>query len=128
MPLRGSLCALAVIVAAGACASNGLKASRDSAASPTYSMADVLAGRAPGVRMVRDTSARIILRPTNRDASGRKPLWVVDGVPLTHAEMKALELDPAQIIELYVIKPPAAVQSYGDRARDGAVLITTRRL
>lgn len=122
------MCALAVVIAAGACASNGLKASRASAATTSYSLADVLSGRSPGVRMVRDTSARVIFRPIDSVRSELRPLYVVDGILLTPAEMRAMDLDPVQIQELYVVKPAEAVRTYGDRARDGAVLITTWRL
>lgn len=67
------------------------------------------------------------MRPTN-DLTGREPLIVVDGVPLTQAELQPMEIDPAQIQEIYILKAPTAVPIYGDRARHGAVIITTRRL
>lgn len=51
-----------------------------------------------------------------------KPLILVDGV-----ERPSLDgIDPSQIQEITVLKGPAATAVYGDRARDGAIVVTLK--
>lgn len=133
MSLHGSMCALAVIAAAGACASDGLTAPVVAPPATSEShLAAALQGRLPGVQIRTGGSApasmRVACRLGGERLDGREPLFVIDDVPMTQAEMQAAELNVRQIEEIYLLKPAQAVNRYGDRARDGAVLITTRRL
>lgn len=56
----------------------------------------------------------------------KKMVYVIDGNKSTEAEMRSL--DPNKIKEIQVIKKGEdAVQKYGEEARDGAILITTKK-
>lgn len=54
----------------------------------------------------------------------RNPLFIVDGVIVS--EDAATEIASLEIGSIEVIKGPAAVQAYGERAEHGAILIRTR--
>lgn len=62
-----------------------------------------------------------VLAPTT---TGESPLFVVDGVIV--AEETAHDVAPADIGSVEVVKAPAALKRYGERAAHGAVLIRTR--
>ena len=129
MSLYRAVCALAVIAAAGACASDGLTAPTAApAATPEARLAAALRGRVPGVQVPANGPSRIGCRLGGESFAGREPLFVIDGVPMSYAEVEAMELDPAQIVDIQVLKAARATQPYGDRGRYGALLITTRRL
>jgi len=53
------------------------------------------------------------------------PLYVVDGEEISKAEMDLL--NPGEILSIEVLKGEAAMRTYGERGRDGAVLITTKK-
>lgn len=53
-----------------------------------------------------------------------KPLIVVDDVQLPDYNLKGL--DPADILTVSVIKDAAAISGYGQRGKDGVILITTK--
>jgi|GEM_PF-2968031 hypothetical protein len=101
--------------------------------SPEMRLRDVLGGRAPGV-MVRSASAgagggsvRITIREGSLIRPENQPLFVVDGVPLPQGGLAAADLNPTEIVEIQIVKGPVAVRTYGPGARNGAVLIRTRR-
>ncbi len=55
-------------------------------------------------------------------SDGKSIVYVVDG-----REVDTIEgLDPERIASIAVLKGPAATSEYGDRAKDGAIVITTR--
>lgn len=54
---------------------------------------------------------------------GGKPLWIVDGKESTPELIN--EIDPAGIATMMVSKDPGAVAKYGERARNGVIIITT---
>lgn len=115
---------------AGACESTGLTSPAVAPSARPDAVAAALQGRLPGVQVTSHVGSgvRIGCNPGDPDAKGREPLYVVDGVPTTQAEMVAMELAVEQIADIYVMKAAVAAQMYGERARDGAVVITTRRL
>lgn len=53
----------------------------------------------------------------------KKPLIMVDG---KETDFQSLVLDPSLIKRIDVLKNESAVAKYGDKARDGAVLITSK--
>lgn len=129
MSSRGWICALALIATTAACAPNGRKASPVPETTQVGRLNLLLGGgRAPVARAVSDTLVRIRLRPADPDRSSIAHLFVIDGMPMTHADMRAMEIDPTRILEIYVLKSTVAVPLYGERARDGPVVINTRRL
>jgi iron complex outermembrane receptor protein len=98
--------------------------------SPEMRLRDVLAGRVAGVTARSGGGARIHV--TRGEFAPipleRQPLFVLDGVPLPSQEaFAAAGIHPTDIMEIHLVKGPTAVLTYGDRARNGAVLITTRR-
>ena len=68
---------------------------------------------------------QVLLRPkaSSRPAA-QPPLFVIDGVAQEHAPPDSLH---AEIVEISIVRGPAAVEQYGSRAANGAIVITTRR-
>ncbi|WP_186757946.1 M56 family metallopeptidase [Echinicola salinicaeni] len=62
---------------------------------------------------------------TKKLAVDKKPLYVIDGVIQTQKEMK--KMDPKNIATISVLKNGDAKNLYGSRAKDGAILITTKK-
>ncbi len=56
-----------------------------------------------------------------------RPLMVVDGVVLTPVQERLDTLDLERIETINVLKGPSAVTLYGDKAKNGAIVITTRK-
>jgi hypothetical protein len=139
--MRIGLLPLAVMVAA--CAPDAVTAPSpvpepvaDAASpmSPEMRIRDVLSGRAAGVT-VRSAAERpaggsvhVTIREGWPQPPGPPPLFVLDGVPMSPDALLAAELNPTEIVSIYIVKGPAAVQAYGDRGRNGALLITTKRV
>ena len=53
-----------------------------------------------------------------------KPLWVVDGIEVAPDFIN--KLDPNRIENITVLKDQSAVATYGQEARNGVVIITTK--
>jgi TonB-dependent Receptor Plug Domain len=96
---------------------------------PEMRLRDVLGGRALGVRVISERRApiRIVIREGSPIPSANPPLFVLDGIPLSQGGLEAAAVNPTEIVELQILKGPAAVRIYGPSARNGAVLIRTRR-
>jgi beta-lactamase regulating signal transducer with metallopeptidase domain len=80
-------------------------------------------GRVAGVlgevsRQIPDVTAEGISLPGGPDA----PVFVVDGI-LVRAER--LDIDPERIESIEIVKGEAARRQYGERGRNGVVLVTT---
>lgn len=56
---------------------------------------------------------------------GNEPIFVVDGLPISTEQFKAL--DPAEIQKISVLKGVQATALYGSSANNGAILITLKR-
>ena len=56
---------------------------------------------------------------------GEKPLFYIDGKKASEQEVKALKPDAIDKIE--VLKGEKATEKYGKKAKDGVVLITTKK-
>jgi len=110
-------------------------------AAPTNPL-DALAGRVPGANISRlggpNSSNKVILRGYGIiSGGGNQPLYVIDGVPLTDARFGASDnydygqtvsdINPNDVESVSVLKGTAAASLYGSQARNGAILITTRR-
>jgi len=69
------------------------------------------------------------IRICQRTNPSGKPvaMFVVDGWRMTHADFHLLHLDPTDIQAVSIVKGLDAVRRYGEAARDGVVIITTRR-
>lgn len=102
-----------------------------------------LAGKVAGVQIVNasgavGSSARIVIRG-NSSFGENQPLFVVDGVPISNYSTSvsqwggqdfgnaAMDLDPANIESVSVLKGANAAALYGSRAANGVILITTKK-
>ncbi len=57
--------------------------------------------------------------------SGEEPLFIVDGKEMSKEEFKKYE--PGQIEKVEVLKGEVAVEKYGNRAKEGVVIVTTKQ-
>lgn len=57
--------------------------------------------------------------------SGKDPLFIVDGEEVSKEKFR--ELDPKQIESMTVLKDKPAIEKYGDKAKDGAIVIKTKK-
>ena len=64
-------------------------------------------------------------RATIRSISGKEPYIIVDGSPIDNAKLK--EIDPKTIDHMEVLKDKSAIEKYGEKAKDGVILITTKK-
>lgn len=108
---------------------------------------DALAGKIAGAEISTTggpgSSVKVILRGYGVIAGGtNQPLYVVDGVPLTDTRQgssagglstqndfgnSASDINPNDIASITVLKGTAASSLYGSAARNGAIMITTKR-
>jgi TonB-linked SusC/RagA family outer membrane protein len=108
-----------------------------------------LAGKAPGVEVLTQSgnigaSTRIVIRGISSLSGDNQPLFVVDGVPISNANIvdnasqsrlngaidvgnRAADLNPDDIESVTILRGAAAAALYGQRAKDGVVLVTTKR-
>jgi TonB-linked SusC/RagA family outer membrane protein len=107
-----------------------------------------LAGKVAGVRISQQSgtvggSSRVMIRGANSISSASEPLFVVDGVPISNSSFnnsetdavtggvdvgnRAGDLNPDDIENMTVLKGAAASALYGSRARNGVIVITTKR-
>ncbi len=108
---------------------------------------DALAGKVAGAEISNTggpgSSTKVILRGYGVIAGGsNQPLYVIDGVPLTDSRQgssalglttqndfgnSASDINPNDIASITVLKGTAASSLYGSAARNGAIMITTKR-
>ncbi|MEM6830568.1 MAG: SusC/RagA family TonB-linked outer membrane protein, partial [Bacteroidota bacterium] len=107
-----------------------------------------LSGRVAGVRVNSSSgtaggSVNIQIRGANSISGAGSPLFVVDGTPISNSSFngtrseiigggadvgnRASDLNPDDIESLTVLKGASAVALYGQRARDGVIVVTTKR-
>lgn len=96
---------------------------------PAAHVEDHMAGRFPGVRVIRLASGGISVRvwgPTLH--SNQEPLYVVDGQPIRTTPGRGLYwLNPEDIATIRVLKDVADTAAWGVRGGNGVVVITTKR-
>ncbi len=109
---------------------------------------NALAGKVSGVRVTQQSgtiggSTKIVIRGVNSIASASEPLFVVDGVPISNSSFagteteivtggvdvgnRAQDINPDDIESMSILKGAAASALYGSRARNGVVVVTTKR-
>ncbi len=107
-----------------------------------------LAGKVAGVQITQQSGSlgggsKILIRGASSMAGGNDPLFVIDGVPVSNSSYngtrneiisggvdvgnKASDLNPDDIESISVLKGAAATALYGSRAKDGALIITTKK-
>lgn len=101
-----------------------------------------LSGRVAGVQVTRaggqiGSSSRITIRG-NSSFGNNQPMWVVDGTPISNFSSDVsqyggadygnaiMDIDPANIESITVLKGGMAAALYGQNAANGAIIITTK--
>ena len=139
----------AVLLVTAACASTGTRASRaprnegvhganavsvideeDLGGMRVGRIEEMIAGRVPGLQVVRTSTGDYSLRIRGRNTilGNDEPLVVLDGMPLqTGALSRALaSISPSDVARIEVLKDAGATAFYGMRGANGVILITTR--
>ena len=96
---------------------------------PVTSVTAALEGNAPGVQVNNSVGSpgsepSIVIRGFNTINGTTAPLYVVDGVPYEGA---IIDLNPADIESMSVLKDAASSALYGNRGANGVILITTKK-
>jgi len=114
-----------------------------------------LSSKTSGVQVVGSggtpgSSSKILIRGNASFTRSNEPLIVVDGIPIDNTQQnmnkstasdypfnaglsgvnssnRAVDLNPADIASVTVLKGPAATALYGSRAGNGAIIYTTKR-
>lgn len=107
-----------------------------------------VAGKIAGVRITQQSgtvggSSKVVIRGVNSIATASEPLFVVDGVPVSNSSFagteteivtggvdvgnRAQDINPDDIESMTVLKGAAASALYGSRARNGVIVVTTKR-
>ena len=113
------------------------------AATRETNIVNALQGLAPGVQITRasssvGSSSQILIRGI-KSFGDNQPLWVVDGTPISNSASgagqyggvdygnNAADIDPENIESISLLKGANAAALYGNRARNGVVLVTTKK-
>ncbi|HEY4206533.1 MAG TPA: SusC/RagA family TonB-linked outer membrane protein [Puia sp.] len=108
------------------------------------SIVNAMAGKVSGVQITSSSgtpgsSSRIVIRGNSSPTSENQALFVVDGVPINNDETgnigggaagsgvsRIIDIDPAIIENVNVLKGAAATALYGSAGARGVVIITTK--
>ena len=105
----------------------------------TNDIGAMLAGRVPGLQVVRAANGDISLRirgntPVTDPVSGQpygetEPLLVIDGMAVSSGgiAMALRALDPHDVANIQVLKDVSSTSAYGIRGANGVILITTKK-
>lgn len=111
---------------------------------PSSDIGRLLQGKAAGVNITASngmagSSTNIIIRGYTSITGSNQPLFIVDGVPFgsdtnnneaffdnSTESSRFLDLDPNNIADINVLKGLSATALYGNRGRNGVILITTK--
>jgi len=92
---------------------------------------ELIEGRAPGVRVIRnqDGSIRLQIRGVSSPTGHTDPLVVIDGNPTTELRPGGAlaALNPSDVVSIDVLKDAASTAFYGMRGANGVIVITTRQ-
>ncbi len=107
---------------------------------PVNSFESAVQGRAAGVFVEAGNgkpgqAITVRIRGASSVSAGTQPLYVIDGVPLTTADLSSngaptnplSDINPNDIQSVDILKDASAAAIYGSRAANGVVLITTRQ-
>lgn len=98
---------------------------------PANSVESLLQGRAAGLQVVNSSqdpgaSSTVRIRGGSSLNGSNAPLVVVDGFPLGDAgDLK--QINPADIVNIEVLKDASASAIYGSRGANGVIMVTTKR-
>ena len=111
---------------------------------PVASLEQALQGKASGVQVTAATGAPggaivVNIRGNSSISAGNNPLYVVDGIPVISKDVTykggyqannisgVVDINPADIESVEVLKDASSAALYGSRASNGVILITTKR-
>lgn len=97
---------------------------------PSKSLAEIIASRVPGVRLVRaaDGSQSLRVRGEGSFYGDGQPLIVIDGLEMDPGRSPGLNgINPNDIASIQVLKDPAQLSMYGVRGSNGVIVIRTKR-
>jgi TonB-dependent starch-binding outer membrane protein SusC len=90
---------------------------------------EMLAGRFAGVHVLpmRNGGFSVRIRGMSSFLANTEPLYVIDGMAVEVQPGEGLDwLDPADILEIDVLKDPVDTSIYGARGANGVIVIRTR--
>ncbi len=109
------------------------------------SVVNSLSGKVSGVRINQQSgtvggSSKIIIRGANSLGGNNQPIFIIDGMPIDNdfyesnniegnvdVGNRAGDISPDDVANISVLKGAAATALYGARAKNGAIIITTKR-
>lgn len=107
---------------------------------PVNSLESLIQGRAAGVQVNGGTgklgqAMQIRVRGNSSVSASNEPLYVVDGIPITTANLSGnggatnsiSDINQLDIESIEILKDASAAAIYGARASNGVVLITTKK-
>jgi TonB-linked SusC/RagA family outer membrane protein len=97
---------------------------------PAASFDQALQGQSTGLQVISSSgepskAATFQIRGTNSINSGKSPLFILDGVPISSSDFNTLS--PNDIESISVLKDASSTSIYGARAANGVVVITSKR-
>ena len=108
---------------------NESKSSKDWQGQQVSQAEELLAGRFPGVQVLRVTGGIAVrIRGESTITGDKEPLYVVDGMTIEAGPGGALTgINPSDIEKIEVLKDIGSTAQYGVRGANGVILITTKR-
>lgn len=107
---------------------------------PLLGVDQAIQGKAAGVQINGGSgklgqAVRMFIRGPSSVSASNQPLFVIDGIPVTTADLSMsggdtnpmADLNPQDIASIEVLKDASAAAIYGSRAANGVVLITTKQ-
>ncbi len=94
---------------------------------PGVSPVQSIQGKVSGVNIINSdqpgASPTILIRGMGTALSGRDPLYIVDGFPVTDIK----NISSSDIVSMDILKDASSASIYGLRAANGVVIITTKK-
>lgn len=89
---------------------------------------ELLVGRIAGVQVQRTAGGMSVrIRGAGGFMSSGEPLFVVDGMPVDVGSAGLVEVNPADVASIEVLKDAASLAQWGSRGSNGVILIRTKR-
>ncbi|SNQ43496.1 YfbK domain-containing protein [Cellulophaga lytica] len=88
-----------------------------------------LTGNVAGVQVTKGTKKRgkpILIRGVSSINTNNEPLYIVNGVPAKEGNRAIYKIKPSKITSIKVFKSPKARVLFGDSAKNGCIVITTK--
>lgn len=76
------------------------------------------------IEVIGRSDAGVVIRTVDGKSDGKTPLIILDGKEIANDEMQ--DIDPETIESISVLKDATATATYGERAKDGAIIITSK--